>query len=218
MGKDVRKPLEKIFANMEWLDFGQAAKYLSVLTEARQKYDDMMGFVNQSALPCYIDFSGEQVEVIGEDADAPIAYATSKGRAKLEVPLWRNERRRSWVYATGPVISRTGEEVADARFRVAASEPTRPVLQFRAEDIHKLINPSQDKPIDARARRNIEQICAVLRDMPDLDLSKPYAIFDAMAQHAAAKGQLFPSSAETLKKHLATAALLINSERPEPPA
>ncbi len=221
MDNMARAPKSKVYAIMNWLEFSQAAKYLSELIERRLNYEEMMGLCNDNALPAYMDFSGLRVEVLDDDADAPISYALGKGRGKIDPPLWRNHCGTSWIYATGPAtLSHNGEGVAEARFRLTASQNNAPALSFCKLDIERLaadINPLQEKAIHGRERKGIEQIMAVLADMAEIPLSSPYASDEALRAHAATKGLLLPDSPETVVKHLKAAASRTESDRKTPP-
>lgn len=220
MDNRTRAPKGKMYAILDWLDMSQAANYLSELTEIRLHYPDMMGLCTSDALSAYMDFSELQVEVLSDDADAPVSYAIGKGRGKLEMPMMRNHRDRSWVCATGPVtLSRNGEDVAEARFRLATSEHNAPVLCFRRRDIQTLaveMHPPQERSIHARERIGIEQVIAVLADMAKVDLSSPYAADEVLRAHAATERLLLPDSPETVTKHLKAAAKRIENDRKMP--
>lgn len=223
MDNSVRKPMGKLYAKMDWLDFGQAVSWIAELSDTRRPHlVDMSRLCESGALSACMDLTERQVQILNDDPDAPLTYAIGKGLARVEAPLIQRDRDGEYSRAIGPVtLCRTGEDIEDARFRVRHSASHPAEFLFTREDIQRLANeahPTQDKPIDVRERKSIEQIIAVLADMASVDLSSPHSTDEVLRHHAATKGLLLPASPETIKKQLKAAALRVESDRKAPPA
>lgn len=74
-------------------------------------------------------------------------------------------------------------------------------------DLADLIT-SLSKPLDARERKSLHQIIAVMASMSGIDLSRPYAPHSAMAKQAALLG-INLGTKDTVAKHLEAAAATV---------
>lgn len=81
------------------------------------------------------------------------------------------------------------------------------VVQFQTSQIQDLSDriTAQNKPLDPRERKSMLRIIAVLASMAGIDLSKPYAPYEAIAQKAAEIGVAVGND-DTVKKYLKAAA------------
>lgn len=99
---------------------------------------------------------------------------------------------------------------------ITSSAPS-PTLYFKREDILQLAKKLTEDAgvsteLDPREKRSVSQIIAVLASMADVDISRPYANYPAMAEHAATAGIKFDITASTVKKFLTDA--LENQNKP----
>lgn len=80
-------------------------------------------------------------------------------------------------------------------------------VQFQTsaiQDLAELIT-TLNKPLDARERKSLHRIIAVLASMSGIDLSKPFSPYEAMAKEAALLGIALGTD-DTVAKHLEAAA------------
>lgn len=198
---------------LPWLTADQALVLLNSMLGYQIAYQDLISQCQYDHCEAYVLL--RNVEGVSStplpngDIDWSMTCYASGPQKVLNPEVLISLKRNVKLYLCGTVKDKDEEEPSrytSVQWEADVNLDSCPV-HFKTSCIQQLseLIVSTAKPIDARERKSLYRIIAVLAAMCGIKLNKPYAAYDAMATKAASLGIMLGSD-DTVAKHLQAAA------------
>lgn len=208
--------MRKDLLALPWLTAKQALVILRDLLGYEISYDDLISQCQYHHCEVFIrpreaQGSASTALPIG-DTDWTTTCRAIGPQKVLNPEALASSKRIVKLYMSGAVLTQDDSEPCrhDAIEWEADIDLEEGTVLFQTSAILDLADliTSLSKPLDARERKSLHQIIAVLASMSGIDLSRPYAPHSAMAKQAALLG-INLGTKDTVAKHLEAAAATV---------
>lgn len=208
--------MRKDLLALPWLTAEQALIVLNDLLGYQIAYGDLISQCQYHQCEVFIhlkDVRGTTSDAlpVGKDDWTTACYASGPQKV-LNPEALVGAKRKVKLRLSGTVLTLDGDEPYSHSFIQWEANVDVDTCEVRfqtsaVQDLADLIVKSS-KPMDPREKKSLHQIIAVLASMSGIDLSKPYAAYQAMAAEAASAG-IELGTDDTVAKHLEAAAITV---------
>lgn len=198
---------------LQWLSIDQALENLSSITKESILEDDLISLCEEGKCDAFYRAEGvrggTQVASL-EEKPQEVYGAGYQKILNVEVLRGSVQTQSVLLRMVGPVLSNEPDDFEEViRLWEAVVADSRRKIRFKTTDVQALANAivggSGEDALEARGKRSVGMLIAVLARMEPLDISRPYKAAGVIGK-AAATLKLPVPSPETIVKYLEYAA------------